>query len=247
MSVKIPVKLNKEPLLEVIWEVRYSDAKPSSAELLPGLIYQKFSRKYGNIVKLPLADLPASITEGDPNLKYSPRIRLENENQIVQIGNHAISLASHKPYPGWEKFSSDIKELVEAIQSTGLIGGLERFSFKCINLIQITDAPGLSCLNVAVDIALKKIEKQPIQVKTEFVEDDLIHILQLISPAKVMIKGEVDHLEGVVVDVDTIKNLTDDKSWDGVIKSLDRVHNACKGLFFSLLKEETIKELEPEY
>jgi hypothetical protein len=106
MIVKIPVSLKKEPLLEAIWEIRFSSDKPSVAELLPGMLFSSNSlpQKYGNIVRLPAADIPAAITEQDQSLRYVPKIRLENGNQAVQIGEHVVSLNCRRPYSGWSIF-----------------------------------------------------------------------------------------------------------------------------------------------
>ncbi|HAF49802.1 MAG TPA: hypothetical protein DCL04_01655, partial [Synergistaceae bacterium] len=53
------------------------------------------------------------MVEHDPNLRYAPKIRLENDNQVVQIGEHVISLNCRRPYSGWTQFSADIRELAK--------------------------------------------------------------------------------------------------------------------------------------
>ena len=66
MKNKIPVRLKKEPLLEAVWEIRFSGTKPSVADLMPGMLFRTLSGKYRNIVRLPVADIPATIVEHDP-------------------------------------------------------------------------------------------------------------------------------------------------------------------------------------
>ena len=48
MDNKIPVSLKKEPLLEAIWEIRFSAAKSSIADLLPGMLFKALPGRYGN-------------------------------------------------------------------------------------------------------------------------------------------------------------------------------------------------------
>jgi len=84
-SPKIPIRLKKEPLLEAIFEIRFTGAKQSVAELLPGLIFKAMPEKYPETVRLPAADIPARILENDPNLKFVPKIRLQNQNQAIQL------------------------------------------------------------------------------------------------------------------------------------------------------------------
>ncbi len=93
MERKIPARLKKEPLLEAIWEIRFSGAKSSVADLLPGMLFKSFPGKYENIVRLPVADIPAPIVDRDRNLRFAPKIRLENGNQAVQVGERMAFFA----------------------------------------------------------------------------------------------------------------------------------------------------------
>jgi hypothetical protein len=74
-----------------------------------------------------------------------------------------------------------------------------------------------------------------------------MHIVQIVSPAEVSLPGVQDRLKGVLLDIDTIKSLNNKESWDGLDGRLDDVHMACKRMFFSLMKPETVNKLEPEY
>jgi len=247
MKNKIPVRLKKEPLLEAVWEIRFSGTKPSVADLMPGMLFRTLSGKYRNIVRLPIADIPATIVEHDPNLRYAPKIRLENDNQVVQIGEHVISLNCRRPYSGWTQFSADIRELAKAVQDTGLIERLERFSLRYIDLIELAQPIGLDCLNLTLKLGEYEINTRPVELRTKIEEGDLIHIVQITSPAEVVIPKEGGRLKGVLLDIDTIRLLAEEGSWYDINEYLDDVHMACKKMFFSLLKPEAIDKLEPEY
>ena len=247
MDNKIPVRLKKEPLLEAVWEIRFSGTKSSLADLLPGMLFKAFPGKYGNIVRLPAADIPAPIVEHDKNLRYAPKIRLENGNQAVQIGEHVVSLSCRRPYSGWGRFSDDIRDLVKAVQDTGLIEKLERFSLKYIDLIMLEQPFGLGCLNLSLKLGTHEISTKPVQLRTEIKESDLMHIVQIVSPAEVSLPGVQGRLKGVLLDIDTIKHLDEKESWENLDGRLDDVHMACKKMFFSLMKPETVEKLEPEY
>jgi len=247
MDNKIPVRLKKEPLLEAVWEIRFSGAKSPVADLLPGMLFKSFPGKYGTAVKLPIADIPAPVVEHDPNLRYAPKIRLEEENQAIQIGDRVVSLSCRRPYSGWKQFSTDIHDLAKVVQETGLIGKLERFSLKYIDLIELDRPLGLSCLNLDLKLGEHEISKRPVRLRTEIKENNLVHIIQIISPAEVGLPGVDGRLKGVLVDIDSIKRMTDDESWDALYRRLDDVHASCKKMFFSILKPETVNSLEPEY
>lgn len=244
---RIPVRLRKEPLIEAVWEVRFTSAKPSVAELLPGLIYQALPDKYPDTIRLPAADIPAPLAEQDPKLRYVPKIRLEGGNQAVQIGEHVVSLSCRRPYPGWLTFAADIRRIIEVVRGTGLIKQLERFSLKYIDLIELEQPPDLACLNISLKLGGQEIRTSPLQLRTEIREDGLIHIVQIVSPAEVSIPGDPRRYNGVLLDTDSINFFKEQGTWEQVDKLLDLVHTASKKMFFNLLTPETIEKLEPEY
>jgi len=247
MKNDMPIRLKKEPLIEALWEIRFTSAKPSVADLLPGILFKALPNKYPNIVRLPAADIPAPIAEHDPNLRYVPKVRLEGGNQAIQIGEHVISLSCRRPYSGWEAFSTDIRTLIGIVRDTGLIERPERFSLKYIDLIQLEEPPTLGCLNLNLRIGEYEIDARPVQLRTEIKEDDLLHIIQIVSPAEASIPGEPDKLRGVLLDIDSIRPIQEGESWPEVECNLDVVHSASKKMFFGLLTAETIERLEPEY
>jgi len=137
MNQKIPDRLIKEPLLEVIWEIRFSGAISPVSDLLPGMIFNSFPEKYDRVTRLPVSDIPTPVAENDPNLRYAPKIRFERGNGAIQIGDRVLSISCRRPYSGWKQFSHDIKRLSKIVQETGLVKCLERFSLKYIDLIEL--------------------------------------------------------------------------------------------------------------
>jgi len=246
MENRVPVKLKKEPLIEALWEVRFKSGKSSVADLLPGLIFKALPDKYPNTVRLPTSFIPDPVAQVDPKLRYRPKVRLEGERQAVQIGEQMVSLSCRRPYPGWEAFSEDIRTLIKVIRETKLIDKLERFSLKYINIIDLEHPPGVECLNLELKIGKYGLDSRPIQLRTEIEEGSLIHILQIASPAEATLPGE-PKIRGVLLDIDTIRPMKQDESWDDIDNHLDKVHSALIGMFFGLLKPEAIEHLEPVY
>jgi len=247
MDSRIPVRLRKEPLFEAVWEIRFSGTRAGVADLLPGLIFRELSDKYSNIIKLPIASIPDSIVQSDPKLMYVPKIRLEHGNQAVQIGEHAVSLSCRRPYSGWPVFSADIRKLASTIFQTGLVKELDRFSLKYMDLISLNQTTGLDCLDLDIRLGNIAIGGRPVQLRSEIVEKDLIHIVQIVAPARVSLPGDENDMRGVLLDIDTIKMTSGGNSWEILSQNLDDVHLSCKKIFFSLLKPETIEKLDPEY
>lgn len=245
MKKSIPVRLGEEPLLEVIWEVRFVGADQPVADLLPGVLFSDLQDRYPNIVRLRARELP--VLEHDPNLRYLPKTRFENDNRAVQIGDRSVSLHCRRPYSGWSRFSADIRHLAAALQKSGLTGRLQRFALKYVDLIELGHPPDVGCLNLDLMLGEWEISTSPIQLRAEIPESDLLHIVEIISPAEATLPGNDTPLKGVLLVIDTIKMLGESESWDCVEGRLDDVHSACKNMFFDLLKPETVDALNPEY
>jgi len=84
-------------------------------------------------------------------------------------------------------------------------------------------------------------------LRTEIKENDLIHIIQIISPAEAKLPGTDGFLKGVLVDIDCLRPMAADESWEVLFSKLDEVHLACKSMFFNILKPETLTRLGPKY
>ena len=152
MKTKIPKKLRKAPLVEALWEVRFSKSRGPVVELLPGLLFKAFSNKYPNTVRLPSSWLPEPVIKVDPKFQFMPKVRLEGDRQAIQIGEQILSLSCRRPYPGWESFSQDIKALIKVVKETELITQLDRFSLKYINIIELNPPLGVEGLNFELRI-----------------------------------------------------------------------------------------------
>jgi uncharacterized protein (TIGR04255 family) len=246
MENRVPAKLKREPLIEALWEVRFTGGESSVVDLLPGLIFKALPDKYPKTLRLPSSFIPDPVAQMDPKLRYSPKVRLEGDCQAVQIGERVVSLSCRRPYPGWKVFSDDIRILIGVIRETKLIDKLERFSLKYINIIDLEHPPRVECLNFELKIGEYGLDSRPIQLRTEIEEGGLVHILQIASPAEATLPGE-PKLQGVLLDIDTIGPMKQNESWDDIDNHLNKVHSALIGMFFGLLKPKTIENLGPVY
>ena len=78
----IPKRLRKEPLIEAIWQVQFDS--PGAGEALPGLLYATLLKDHPNLqlIRLPIADIPASVAQMDPNLRLAAKIRLDEPGGV---------------------------------------------------------------------------------------------------------------------------------------------------------------------
>ncbi len=91
---KLPLSINPCPIIEAIFEIRFESSFPGDA--IVGIVYNRFKAEFQNVTQLPVLQLPAAIRTQDPNLKFSPHYKIENNNFIIQIGPNVFSLANIK-------------------------------------------------------------------------------------------------------------------------------------------------------
>lgn len=242
----VPKRLRKEPLLEAVWEIRFSSDTESVADLLPGLIYKTMGTEYPKIERLPVANLPSAVVQQDAKLRYMPTVRLEGNPYSIQIGEHVVSLSCRRPYTGWGKFEPKIIELAEMLKETYLLSRPERFSLKYIDVISLGEPPSLNLLEILIKLHTRELTTDLVQLRTELRENGYLHIVQIVSPAEAILSKE-ERFEGVLLDIDTICQQDGNKFWIDFREKLNRLHQLNKNLFFRLLKKETIEKLEPEY
>jgi len=245
MGNRIPTRLKNDPLQEAIWEFRFLPSAGAS-HVLPGLLYSRFRSEFPAIVRLPLADAPDQLVESQQSLWYLPRLRLEGTARAIQIGYRALTLNCLRPYPGWRSFSEQILGLVEELQNSMVIEAPERFSFKYLNVLSRADDSWLSRLNVDLRLGDWNIAESPVQIRAHVRSGDFLHIVQIAAPATVNRTAQ-GSIEGTVVEIETVSDVPDRDPWDFIGGNLDAAHAACKEAFFSLLRQETLESLLPEF
>ncbi len=242
----VPKRLRNEPLLEAVWEIRFSSDTESVSDLLPGLIYKSIGTEYPKIERLPIANLPSTVVQQDPKLRYVPTIRLQGIPYSIQIGEHVVSLSCRRPYTGWQEFEQKIMELAKMLRETSLITRPERFSLKYIDIISFGDRPSLRLLEILIKLDTIELTTDLVQLRTELRENGFLHIVQIVSPAQAAI-ATGEHFEGVLLDIDTIFKSESADFWSDFQEQLNSAHRINKNMFFRLLKKETIENLGPEY
>lgn len=123
---KIPKRLNKEPLIEAIWQAKFEPKEGLPVgDLLPGILYSNLKVEYPNLQlhRLPTADIPAPVAEVDPNLRFSAKYRMEEPGSpfLLQVGDRIVTMNCRKPYAGWSAFKERILKFVDVIETSGLV------------------------------------------------------------------------------------------------------------------------------
>jgi uncharacterized protein (TIGR04255 family) len=180
---------------------------------------------------------------------FRPQVLLIKDNRIIQVGPRMVSVACRAPYPGWTEFSARVREIFDVVCRQSFVSAFEWLSLKYVDVvIRGNESPTLGWLDANVELAGTRIEAQPSNVRVEFADGPLTTVVQIASPVRTQSEGGIGAtVEGVLVDVDTIHREPFEDFASQYPDLLDRLHGTNKAQFFSLLTEETIHRLGPEY
>lgn len=247
---QIPKRLNKEPLIEAIWQAQFEPKEGLPVgELLPGILYSALNRDYPTLRlhRLPTADVPAPIVQLDPNLRFTPKYRIEEPGSpfLFQVGDRIVTMNCKKPYVGWPVFKEKILKLLEVIEGSGLVPVPGRHSLRYIDLLTLDAPPDLKALQVQFQIGQWGLQNRPLQLRVELPDEGCSHVVQIATPAEANLpEGKV---QGSVIDLETFSNSMP-SSWHDVRAQIDQIHARSKAVFYQhLLTADAIALMEPEY
>lgn len=246
----IPKRLNKEPLIEAIWQVQFEPQEGLPVgDLLPGILYSALKIDYPNLQlhRLPAADIPSPVAQLDPNLRFSAKYRMEEPGSpfLFQVGDRIVTLNCRKPYSGWAVFKEKIWRLLDVIERSSLVPAPARHSLRYIDLLTLDPAPNLRALQAQFQIGQWNIQNLPLQLRVEIPDATCNHIIQIATPAEANLPEGI--IQGTVIDLETFSN-PQPSNWKDVRTQIDKIHDRSKAVFYQqLLTAQAIALMEPEY
>ena len=245
---KLPKTLDREPLVDAVFEVRLG-GDPHMSDLLPGVLFSLLDPK-PTIQRLPAAEIPQPFRASDPNLVFAPVIQLDWREFAISFGERNLVIGCKLPYPKWPRFKEAILEIVAKVACVGIVGPVERYSLKYVNLIQApTSKEQISKINLSVKLGNVKLRDNHANIQVHQLENGILHILT----AAIGVQGNLADgriILGALVDIDSIRSI-DPVDFDifsaGLEPGLIELRAANKVKFFSCLKQSTIDEMGPHY
>ncbi len=245
----LPKKLKKEPLIDAVFEIRFSSSTAASS-VLPGFFFAKWQPKEWRVERLPIAEFPSQVRDVDPSLRYQPLVRIHWDNFIIVIGDRSLGVGCKMPYLGWIKFKERIIEAVKLLAETKIVQNIERYALKYVDVVDGKNlAEQIQRVNMDVRVGAHTLREETFAVRVEIPHDAFINVTNIAATATAIVeKGPAR--KGVLVDIDTICNYhTNDLNTllNQLPDRLDAIHIENKKMFFDCLKPETITYLEPVY
>ena len=243
MNKRMPLRLEKCPLVDALIEIRFESSIIGSA--IFGIIYNLIRNDYkGPVTNLPILQVPEQIRKNDPNLKFKPLYRIEAEKYIIQVGDDVLCISSKIPYTGWGEFSSRTIELIKKISGENIINRVLRIGHRYVNFFEgdIMDKLTISKPTIS------GYQTNNILVRTEIRDcDDFIDTVQITNSAMYKSPFNTDTLLGSLIDIDSFKEYGNNYFLENLESEINKVHTCEKNMFFSLLTEEFLNSLNPVY
>lgn len=245
---RLPTKLGQEPLIDVLFEVRFN-ASVSAADVLPGVLYSQLGGER-KIVRLPVSDIPKGARRADPGLAFAPLIKIEWDSFDISIGDNSLVVSCRMPYPGWKEFKTAILTVCHHLGSTGIVDAVSRYSLKYSDLIPSQDIRE-QYINTRLKISIgeKEFSEQGFALRLSMLKDDIVHLVDLTTGATLNVRDK-GQMAGLFISVDSIIQSGDKafEAWSDTLSTgLDTLHLSNKEVFFDCLTDEAINNLEPEY
>jgi uncharacterized protein (TIGR04255 family) len=242
---KLPIKLELDPIVEAVFELRFISHYPSEA--IFGIIYQIIQKEYPNMksIPLPITQIPEAVRNFDPNLKYQPHNRLQSDLWGINVGPNVISFSAQNPYMGWFKWKEIITKILQKIIELKIFNAIERSGLRYINFIERNV---LQVTHIDVKIVGKKLDEQQTSLRTEFREDNYIETIQILNNASMVINNNQQF--GSLIDIDIAKDFTNGNAnflYEEIENILEESHLKVKSLFYKFLKDDYLNSLKPIY
>ena len=238
----LPSRIEKCPLIDALIEFRFEAAIAKSAVF--GVIYNLIRNDYrGNVINLPILQIPEQIREVDPNLKFKPLYRIEGDKVIIQIGYDVLSISSKMPYVGWPEFSQHSLSLINKIIQEGIIKRVSRLGHRYINFFRgdITNS-----LTMSFSMTEKYVSEN-LLIRTDVRDGNFMNTLQFANNANYRPNPNTSEIVGSLIDIDTSREYSDNFFIENREQEINMAHECEKKLFFSLLKPTFLETLNPTF
>ena len=246
-SEKIPRKLEIEPIIEAVWELRFEGDQAAGAAL-PGILFENLKSPQYNptIETFALASVPREVRDNNEQLRYAPTAVLRYGNYSIFIGDRSIAVGVVCPYPGWDFYEGEIGRVVKVAKESGLVKDPERVTIRYIDYFDASPGGGMALLNLKLSVGNLESGFDELGVEVKTTEEDFECVIRIRNPATVVIGKQTKR--GLVTDVQVgWRTAENSEFWQYFPEKLRHAKKLCHERFFGLLAPETLARHKPVY
>lgn len=238
-------KLKNDPILEAMFEVRFSTIEGVPTDIISGVLYKELSSDYPVMESLPGAQIPKEIREKEPNFAYSTTHKFSNENFAISVGPQSFVITCTRPYKHWEGFKPVIMAALSVLNKSNLVKNVTRAGLRYVNLIPSVEdvEEQFSQLNLSCHLGEYDLLKSRTNIRTEIIQGGFKNVVSINSGARVKFSNEENELVGVILDIDTICDHDLHDFFAGCSDILDKMHDSESSIFFKSISDKALEEL----
>lgn len=237
----LPIKISPCPIIESKIEIRFTPNFPP--DVVIGVAYNLLSQTGScSLTQLPIMQLPADIRSKDPQFQYQPTHTISNKEILVHVGpNVAIIQIRNLDYPGWHTFRRIINDIVSKLRTSNLIQKIEYIGLRYINFF-----PNINIFD-KINLRIEGLAQRGHATifRTELDSEKFTNVLQISDG--VHVKNPRLDCDGSLIDITTVVLPRHGLTLENCISHIDEIRAGEKELFFSLLKQDYLDSLSPEY
>ncbi len=239
--MKLPEKISPCPIVESIVEMRFNTTLPLDAVF--GMVFTAVRDRFPTVENLPILQLPEAIRDQDPNLRYKPHYRLKGDTFLLNVGPRVVSVINPGEYAGWEKFFTEIKEVVLRFEPLSIADRILRLGVRYVNFFEDIDI--YDKIKLRIDLDNEPFQSKQKTFRALMDKPPFTSSLQLVNNSQLSIEGYMRN--GSVLDSD---NFIEDECGIPMSKLqqlIDEGHSLEKRIFFELLEDDFLRSLKPIY
>ncbi len=128
-TAKFPARLEKDPIVDCIIELRFKMGSDSVAGVFPGVLYSQIKEDFPEMRNTPVAEIPKNVRAADENLRYHATVEFIGIWGKVLVADSSVQIRVNYPYPGWSEVEPRALKILKSVVDTGLISDYERISW----------------------------------------------------------------------------------------------------------------------
>lgn len=250
--MKIPKKISPDRIKDSIVEIKYNSSFPF--EVVIGILYNQFdeSYKYSNRPPVEKNQFPSEFLQPEVNNQFQfvlgNQYLFYNDKVIVELRPNSLIFNCLNGYIGWQDYFLEIKNVIQNIIKTSVIDSFNRVGTRYIS--HYPDVDFKKCVKFEFSFGLPQVSSNTFAFTSEFIFENLKVILGLRYNNLAIPNDTFNGIKPVsIIDLDVIDDAINLKvtELELLFNKIDFLHTSEKTIFFSLLKEDFVKSLNPIY
>lgn len=242
----LPKRIEPNRIKDSLVEVRFTSKLPY--EIYLGLIYKSLevNYKYTNRPQNPQKTINLPI-DGDREIKLSlgsGSSLFYNDFIKFEIQRGAIIFNCFDKYVSWEIYKDEIIKVLRHLHNSNVVELYNRIGVRYISEYQDLDIKDITKFEFT--FGLPEVSSDNYSFKAEYIRYESRIIISLTSRLPV-VTSDAQKKIVTAIDIDVIKEKFDTSDLDNLIQVLEDAHEVEKMTFFSLLKDDFLQSLNPEY